>query len=174
MVTPKSFLQKHLDHQKFLHVVDYVRKESSGIKKLSTTEISRTNKFLAGKQHDDDYEPYRLEAVDVILPDGRVIQFSIISNPMAKARDIIGNALFMSGNGQGIEGAAYAYLEFVKAHLFKVANRRTAVAAALWVLLVSGYDCDAEKLHYIPIGDVREKDQIKEIEKQISALVFKP
>lgn len=170
MANPKNPLQKQLDHQKFLHAIDYVRKESQGIKKLSTTELSRTNQFLSGQS---EVEPWRFEPVEIQIPGGQIHQINVHSNPINIARDLIGNALQMSGNGQGVEAAEYLYSQLVLAHLFKTANRRTAVAAALWVLLISGYDCDAEALHDIPIGDLRNPSDLQSLKTKMHSLIRK-
>lgn len=169
MANTKNPLQKQLDHQKFLHAINYVRNESKGIKKLSTTELSRTNQFLSGTEND----PWRFEPVEIQIPGGQIHQINVHSNPINIARDLIGNALQMSGNGQGKEAAEYLYSELVLAHLFKAANRRTAVAAALWILLISGYDCDAEALHDIPIGDLRNPQDLQAIKTKMNALIRK-
>lgn len=150
-VSTKNPLHKQLDHQKFLHAVDYVRKESKGLKKLSTTELSRINSFLAGTSD----EPWRFEPVQVQIPGGALYKMNIITNPVNRARELLANALQLSGNGQGLEAASNLYSQLVLNHVFKQANRRTAVAAALWILLISGYDCDAEQFLNIPIGDLR-------------------
>lgn len=147
--------------------MDYVRKESQGIKKLSTTELSRINSFLSGTQDD----PWRFDPVDVQIPTGVLHTMKMISNPVNRARDLIGNALQMSGNGHGLDAASYLYSELVLAHLFKQANRRTAVAAALWILLISGYDCDADQFLRLPIGDLRNPSDLDSLRSKIEAIV---
>lgn len=165
MPSSKNPLQKQLEHQKFLHSVDYVRNESQGLKKLSTTELSRTNSFLTGNA-----EPWRFETVEVQIPGGKVHQVNMLTNPMNRARELISTALQMSGNGQGLEAAAYLYAHLVLEHLFKDANRRTAVSSALWVLLISGYDCDAEELLTVPIGDLRDPQEMASLKQKIEKI----
>lgn len=162
-------LQKQLDHQKFLHAVDYVRKESQGLKKLSTTELSRINSFLSGISD----EPWRFDSVQVQIPGGSLHTMNMISNPVSRARELLGTALQMSGNGEGLEAATSVYSQLVLNHLFKEANRRTAVAAALWILLISGYDCDAEKLLSIPIGNLRNRADLDSLRSKIESIVEK-
>jgi hypothetical protein len=169
MGVSKNPLQKQLDDQKFLHAVDYVRKESQGLKKLSTTELSRTNSFLSGNSD----EPWRFDPVQVQIPGGTLHSMNMISNPISRARDLISHALQMSGNGQGLEAASYLYSQLVLGHLFKEANRRTAVAAALWILLISGYDCDAEKFLRIPIGDLRKQADLDSLRSKIESITQK-
>jgi hypothetical protein len=168
-VSNKSPLQKQLDHQKFLHAVDYVRKESQSIKKLSTTELSRINSFLSGISD----EPWRFDPVQVQIPGGTLHKMNMLSNPINRARELVGNALQMSGNGQGLEAATFLYSQLVLDHLFQQANRRTAVAAALWILLLSGYDCDAEKFLNIPIGDLRNRADLDSLRTKIESIIRK-
>lgn len=173
MAGTKNPLQKQLDHQKFLHAIDYVRSEANGLKKLSTTELSRTNQYLCSKSQDENFEPWRFAPVHIQIPGGASHRVNVISNPMNRARELIGTAIQMSGNGQGLEAASYLYAHLVLEHLFKEANRRTAVAAALWILLISGYDCDAEKLLAIPIGDLRNENDLSNLKHKIEAIVSK-
>lgn len=168
-VNKQNPLQKQLEHQKFLHAVDYVRNESQGIKKLSTTELARINSFLSGNSE----EPWRFDTVEVQIPSGALHTMNMISNPVSRARDLLGNASQMSGNGQGLEAASFLYSQLVLGHLFKEANRRTAVAAALWILLISGYDCDAENFLRIPIGDLRKQTDLDSLRSKIESIVQK-
>lgn len=163
----KNPLQEALDHQKFLHAADYAKKESKGLKKLTTSELARTNTFLTGND-----EPWRFEITHVQIPGGQIHKIDVISNPMNRVRDLISSALQLSGNGQGLEGAAFIYSQLVLEHHFKDANRRTAVIAALWVLLISGYDCDAEKLLQIPIGDLRSSKDLADLPQKIKSICF--
>jgi hypothetical protein len=165
----KNPLQHQRDFQKFQHAVEYVRKESQGLKKLSTTELSRINSFLSGISD----EPWRFDPVQVQIPGGTLHVMNMISNPVNRARDLLGNALQMSGNGQGLEAATFLYSQLVLEHLFQEANRRTAVAAALWILLISGYDCDAEKLLQIPIGDLRKPADFDSLRSKVESITEK-
>jgi hypothetical protein len=169
MAEAKSFLQKQLDHQKFLHAIDYVRKESQGLKRLSTTELSRTNQFLSGSADD----PWRFESARVHLPDGSNYDVNVIVNPVNKARELLGDAIEKSGNGFGIEAAHELYAQLVLNHLFKAANRRTAVSATLWILLISGLDCDANELLNLKIGDLRNPTDYAELMNKIKQIVRK-
>jgi len=40
-------------------------------------------------------------------------------------------------------------------------------------LLISGYDCDAEALHEIPIGDLRNPEDLKSLKQKIHAIIKK-
>jgi hypothetical protein len=173
-MTVKNQLQKELDRQKFLHTVAYVRQEYSGIKKLSTTELTRANQFLTGLNHGEEQsDPWRFEPAEIQIPGGARHQINLISNPINRARELIGTALQLVGNNQTVEAAEYLYSQLVLEHLFKAANRRTAVLATLWILLVGGYDCDPELLLSIPIGDLRKPEDLKALYLKIQTIIFK-
>ncbi|MCB0394828.1 MAG: Fic family protein, partial [Bdellovibrionales bacterium] len=113
----------------------------------------------------------RFNPAEVQLPSGKLQSFNMVSNPINRAREIAGHALDFIYNEKPIEGAAYAYAHLVLEHLFKSANRRTAVLAAVWVLSLGDFEVDADELLNVPLGDLREpgvKEQLKEtIEKLI-------
>lgn len=160
-------LQRQLDQQKFLHAIEYVRSHAFSIKKISTTEISRTNQYLSGS----DEDPWRFDAIEVSIPGGSHYKMDVIQNPIERTRTLIGDALQMSGNGQGLEAAHYLYSQLVLNHVFKVANRRTAVAAALWILLISGYDCNPEELLAYKLGDLRKESDLLALKAKMQSLV---
>jgi hypothetical protein len=169
MKNPKNPLQKQLEQQKFLHAIDYVRNEAQGLKRLTTAELSRINLFLTGHTQTPDADPWRRDAVEISLPGGHVHQMNILSNPTMRARDLLGAALQTSGNGQGLEAASFLYSQLVLEHLFLEANRRTAVAAALWIMLISGYDCDAQWLLSVPIGNLRQFADLSNLQQKIAS-----
>jgi prophage maintenance system killer protein len=77
----------------------------------------------------------------------------------------------MSAANQGFEAAFYVYSELVLAHLFLTGNRRTGVAAAIWILLMSNLDCDANELLALPVGDLRKPSDAVQLHKKMSALL---
>ena len=162
----KNPLQKQLDQQKFLHAVQYVNKASGGIKKLTSSELAHLNQMITEAQED----VWRLQPTEIQIPSGKKIQFNVVNNPIARARDIIGNALQTAGNQEVFEAASYLYSQLVLEHLFNDANRRTAVLATLWLLQEHGVDVDAEKLHHIPIGDLRDPGNLESLADRIRAL----
>jgi hypothetical protein len=167
MSAPKSQLQKQLEQQKFLHGVKYVQNISSGIKKLTCNELSYLNHLITNHSTE---ETWRMEPVEVLIPSGTKLHFNIMSNPLARARDIIGDAFQRAGNDEIIEAAAYLYSTLVTEHLFKDANRRTAVLATMWLLNSSGVDVDPMKLHDIPIGDLRAPGSTEDLIKKIRSI----
>jgi len=163
----KSPLQKQLDEQKFQNAIAYVRGMAGGLKKLTSSEMVYLNQLLTG--HSDD--PWRIEAVEVQIPSGERHQFNLISNPLSRARDIIGNAFQKAGNSDVSAAASYFYSQLVLEHLFIDANRRTAVLATLWLILVHKMDLDAQELLTTPLGNLRDPENIKSLGKRIEVLL---
>jgi hypothetical protein len=168
--SPKSMLQKQLDQQKFLHGIKYVQQISGGIKKLTSNELAYLNHLITNHTTEDTW---RMDPAEIEIPTGAKFQVNIISNPLARAREIIGDAFQKAGNGQVIEAAADMYSKLVMDHLFKDANRRTAVLATIWLLNSHGIDIDPIKLHEIPLGDLRAQGSMDELNKKIRNLAGK-
>src|SRR6185312_7607732 len=89
----KGPLQNQMLEQRFLQGVSYVQQASHSIKKINTGELEHLNKILT----DGDEESWRFEAAQVLIPTGKSHQFGLVSNPINKAREILGNALQMAG-----------------------------------------------------------------------------
>jgi hypothetical protein len=145
-------LLKQLEDQRFLKAIHIVQQAAGGIKKLGANELAHLNRVLT----DSDDEPWRFESTQVRLPSGRVHDLNLLSNPILKAREIVGDSLQMAGNGDAEKAGLHIYIELVLAHVFSDANRRTAVLATTWVLALAGKEVDAEKLLKIPLGDLRD------------------
>lgn len=154
-------LQKQLEQQKFLHALDYVRRESNGIKKLTTSELSRINQFITG----NDEEPWRFNSVHIELPNGQIQEMNVITNPINRARDILSSSFDLAANDQIQLAAIELYTHLVLEHLFLSGNRRTAVLAVAWLLSCHNLNIDAEVLLKVPVGNLRnetEKESFKE------------
>ena len=167
MAQQKSELQKQLEHQKFLHGISYVQQAAGGIKKLNSSELSHLNQILTDNKH----EPWRLSETKVQIPSGQMQHFNIVSNPINRAREIIGNASDMAANDKTLEGASYLYSQLVLEHLFMDANRRTAVLATLWLLQSYSLEVDAQELLRVPIGNLRDKKDLELLAQKIEKLV---
>ena len=163
-----SSLQKQRDDQRFRRAVDYVAREANGIKKITTSELAHLNQTILDNQD----SPWRLEEVDIQLPSGQLHTFNLVSNPVTKARDILGIATQMAGNGDTKEAAFFVYSELVLAHLFTTGNRRTAVLATIWILESGGISVDAQKLLDIPLGDLRQKADRDAFVAQFERLLY--
>ena len=170
---PKSPLQKQLEEQKFLHGVAYVEQASGTIKKLSSSELMHLNEILTNKLPDNQVIPqelWRLEAVKIEIPGGEVT-LNMLSNPLSRAREITGDALEMAGNQKVLEAACYLYSQLVLEHLFKDANRRTAVLATIWLLGNFGIEVNAHQLLAVPIGNLRVPQEMAEFQAQVAKLL---
>lgn len=160
---PQNFLKAQLEEERFQHALAYVRNESKGLKILSTSELVRLNQHLTGSKSD----PWRTESTQVQLPTGDIHHFLLVTNPLQKAREIIGNAQLMAGNKDLLAAATYLYSQMVLEHLFIDANRRTAVLAVMWLMSSYDQEVDAEKLINIPIGNIRNKTDLEKLRQSI-------
>ncbi len=167
MTPPKNELQKQLEQQKFLHGISYVNQAAVGIKKLNSSELSQLNQILTDHKH----EPWRLNEVQVQIPSGHVQHFNIITNPINRAREIIGHAWDMAENDKAADGAVYLYSQLVLDHLFTDANRRTAVLATLWLLKSHNMNINAQDLLNFPIGNLRQKKDIEALASTVKNLM---
>ncbi|GIL18571.1 MAG: hypothetical protein BroJett040_23220 [Oligoflexia bacterium] len=170
---PKSMLQKQLEESHFEHGIAYVENESHGLKKLHTNELSHLNQILTGSKGDTASDPWRFEAAAVTLPTGHTQHFNVVSNPINRAREILGFAQIMEGNGEIIAGAQYLYTTLVKEHLFKDANRRTAALATYWILLSHDYEVDPHVLIKLKVGNLHDPKEYADFIQRLEALIHK-
>jgi hypothetical protein len=166
-MAPTNPLQKQLDENRFLHGVNYVEQNASGIKRMSTSELAHLNQILTGNTDD----PWRLEAASVTIPSGKTHQFNILSNPIHLARELLGTTHEMAGNGDNLEAAFRLYSQLVLLHLFRDANRRTAALGTLWLLRAHKVDADPKELANIDVGDLREQSDMSGLRDQLRALI---
>ncbi len=174
MTGPKAYrnpLQEQLDEQKFSHAVNYVTAAAPGIKKINSNELAHLNQLLNGHTNHQPIEPWRFEATHVNLPSGHTQHFNVVSNPIQRARDILGHAMQRAGNGEAVDAAIDLYVQLVLEHLFNDANRRTAALATLWVLQSQGMTLDAKQLLKIPVGNLRNSQELNELKEKIRSIV---
>ncbi|MBL7672413.1 MAG: Fic family protein [Bdellovibrionaceae bacterium] len=167
----KNPLQEQLDEKKLNHAIAYVNSEALGIKKINSNELAHLNQLLNSQANSQPAEAWRFEATQVNLPSGHTQHFNVVSNPIQRARDILGHALQKAGNGEAIEGATDIYIQLVLEHLFIDANRRTAALAALWILRSQGMDIDAKRLLKTPIGNLRDPQDVTSLRTLFRTLV---
>lgn len=160
-------LLKHRAQQKFSHALNYVQQAAGGPKILNTSELAHLNQMLTGGQDD----PWRLSPVSVTIPSGKTHHFNLLNNPIVCARDVIGEAQKLAGNGDLPEAAFYLYSQIVLNHLFLDANRRTAALATLWMVQAAGGSIDAALLDKQPIGDLRDAKDLANLKTKIKSLV---
>lgn len=166
MSQTKNPLQKVRENQRFVNGLSYVYRAAGGIKKINSGELMHLNQILT-----ETDEPWRFEPAEIEIPGGKKQLFNLVSNPVAKARELIGNALQTAGNGEVEKAAVELYRELVLAHLFRDANRRTAVLATVWILENHGIKVDAESLANIPVGDLRTESERRIFENRVSELI---
>lgn len=166
---PKSLLQKQADEAHFSHAIAYVRNEAHGLKKLHTSELARLNQILTGNNED----PWRFTQTKIQLPTGHIEEMSMIENPMAKAREILGDTHQLEANDKVSEAALSIYTRLVTAHLFNDANRRTAALAAYWVLESHNQNVDPHAIVKIPVGNLRDHEQLSKFSTLFTALIQK-
>lgn len=164
-----SILQKQLEAARFEHGISYVEHEYSGNKKLQTMELAHLNQILTGSPKD----PWRFEAVQVNLPTGHSQHFNVITNPFARARELLSLASIMEGNDDYIAAAQYLYTHLVKEHLFKDANRRTAALAIFWILLSNNVKADPHALIQLKVGNLHDPKEYADYINRLEVLIQK-
>lgn len=160
-------LQKQLEEQKFLHAVAYVEQATNGPKILTTAELAYLNQMLTDKKR----EPWRMEPIAVTIPTGKTHHFNLMSNPVPVARDILGEAFSIAGNGDRLQAAVQLYSKLILAHLFIDANRRTAALAVLWMLRAHNANIDPILLEKYSVGDLRDINDLQKLSQKLSMLI---
>ncbi len=155
---PTNVLKKQLELVRFEKTIDYVKSHAGGQKHLNSSELAHLNNMLCNVNNSED--PWRMGPVTLTLPSGRQGHFSVLSNSQKEASELIGQCRDMANNGHLIEAATKLYSELVLKHLFKEANRRTAVAATSWLMYEHGIQIPAMGLLEMGLGDLREKEQM--------------
>jgi hypothetical protein len=164
---PNNMLQKQLENERFEHALNYVQKESLGIKNLTTAELGQLNQMLTGDQD----SPWRFNEITITIPTGTIKKIAVIQNPVIKARDILSTATHLLQNDSALSCAYYVYRELVLSHVFNDANRRTAVLATIWFLNSVQINVDARQLLKIPIGDIQDISHSSEFKNKLDMLI---
>lgn len=151
-----NVLKKQLELVRFEKTMDYVMSSAGGMKRLNSSELAHLNNMLTHKTED----PWRAEETTISLPSGETREITMISNPQVQASEIINRAREEAGDGDLVEAAVILYSELVLGHLFRDANRRTAVCAASWILMEHGKSIPAMGLLELGLGDLRESGQL--------------
>lgn len=160
-------MQLQREELRFRRGVDYVHHAARGIKKINSSELVILNQIMTDSKED----PWRFEAAEIKIPTGKTLTLNLVSNPITRARDILGTAQQMAGNQDTVEAALYAYRELVLAHLFRDANRRTAVLATIWILESAGMQISPDELLEIPLGDLRNLDERESFSTALTELI---
>jgi len=157
-----NFLKKQLELVRFEKTIDYVTASAGGRKHLNSSELAHINSMLTLTPT----EVWRSEPVTVKLPFGDK-NFSMITNYQIQAQEIISKARDEANNGDLAQAAAKIYADLVLNHLFIDANRRTAVAAASWILMEHGVTIQAMGLLELGAGDLSEPKQFQALKQVI-------
>jgi hypothetical protein len=105
--------------------------------------------------------------VTLTLPSGKNVTLSLIADPKMTSREKLHRATELAEAGKVIDAAVDIYAGLVMAHVFKDANRRTAVLAANYFLRRYGVPLSGVALHEIGLGDLREPGQLEALRETI-------
>jgi hypothetical protein len=162
-----NFLRRQLERSRFERALEVVDSLVDRRAFLNSAELARLNNILRGERG----EPWREQATVCQLPSGRNERFQILSDPIKKAREILHHASEQAASGQVVEAAAELYAQLVLNHVFKDANRRSAVLAAAYLLKFSGVHVSAMGLHELGLGDLRVPGQLDALRETIRNVV---
>ncbi|MFN8370350.1 MAG: hypothetical protein U0T83_06970 [Bacteriovoracaceae bacterium] len=159
-------LLKQLEEQRFEHALSYADDSSHNLKKLTSQELVHINQLLTKQE-----SVLRLSNAEIQLKNGKIQSFSMISNPLIRARDVIADARDIAFTGDLGEAVFHLYTQLILDHLFNDANRRTAAVAAYWLMGEKHIKIDVYTLLEIPVGDLRDLKTLKELRQDIEVLV---
>jgi hypothetical protein len=151
-----NFLKRQLERARFERALEIAESMVETGAFLNTAELGRINNVLMGEHT----EPWRETAAVCKLPSGHNENFQVLADPITKAKEILTHAKNRADGGEVVEAAADVYAQLVLTHVFKDANRRTAVVAAAYLLKLHGIQVSALGLHELGLGDLRDSGQI--------------
>jgi hypothetical protein len=162
-----NFLQRQLERARFERALEVAASMVESGAFLNTAELARINNVLRGEKA----EPWREGAAVCQLPSGREESFTLLADPITKAKEILRHGKDRAAAGEVIEAAADVYAQLVLTHVFKDANRRTAVVAAAYLLKLHGVEISAMGLHELGLGDLRAEGQIEALRETLRSAV---
>ncbi len=162
LVSPNSptSLAKQLELTRFERAMAVSESMAARRVLLTTAELARLNEILTGKS---DGDPWRQEPVTITLPSGRTESFALLADPKRTAREKLHRATELAEAGAVVDAAVDIYVGLVLAHVFKDANRRSAVLAAHYFLQRYGIPLPGLALHEIGLGDLRQEGEIESL-----------
>jgi prophage maintenance system killer protein len=161
-----SPLARQLEVARFERAMEVTESLADHRALLTTAELGRLNQILSGKTED----PWRQEPVTLTLPSGKTETLALLADPKLQAREKLHRATELAEAGAVIDAAVDAYVGMVLAHVFKDANRRTAVLAAHYFLRRYGAPVSGLALHEMGLGDLREEGQIQALRDTIQQM----
>lgn len=159
----KNPLEQQLEEARFNSAIQYIKTNSHGIKHLSPSELAYINQIIDGQKVDPQNDPWRSNTVQIKIRTGQIHQISVISNPLKATQDIISQTHDITRTQSLTDAALYIYTEMIKGHFFKDANRRTAVAATLWIVNEALKDFNPTDLYNHEAGDIRDPEEFKKL-----------
>lgn len=150
-------LKRQLEIARFERALEIVESLAERRALLTTAELGRVNQILSGK----NTEPWRQESVTITLPSGKIETLGLIIDPVLTAREKLHRATETAEEGSAVDAAVDIYVGLVLSHVFKDANRRTAVLAAHYFLQRYGVSVSGLALHEIGLGDLRNEGEIE-------------
>jgi prophage maintenance system killer protein len=152
-----NFLQRQLERARFERALEVAESMVDSGAFLNTAELARINNVLRGQID----EPWREGAAVCKMPSGNEESLQLLADPITKAKEILRHAKDRAAVGEVVEAAADVYSQLVLTHVFKDANRRTAVVAAAYLMRLHGYDISAMGLHELGLGDLRAEGTLE-------------
>lgn len=162
-------LQNQLERIRFERALEVCESMANHRVLLTTTELARLNNILTGRTED----PWREESTVVTLPSGKQETLSLLTNAKLIAREKLHRATTLAEAGAIVDAAVDIYVGLVLSHVFKDANRRSAVLAAHYFLHRYGVLVSGIALHALAVGDLRDMNQVSALTRSINALIAK-
>jgi hypothetical protein len=161
-------LAKQLELSRFQRALEVCESIAENRALLTTFELERVNSILAGKEQSN---PWRDSPVTLMLPGGKTETLQLLSDPKITARDHLHRATETAENGHAVDAAVNLYADLVLSHVFKDANRRTAVTAAHYILKRYEIPITGLAIHEIGLGDLRETGHREELLQTVHQMV---
>jgi prophage maintenance system killer protein len=168
-------LKRQLEMARFDRALEVAESLADHRALLTTGELARLNCILTGKNPHEIAEssandPWRDEPVTVTLPSGKTETLILIADPKVTAREKLHRATELAEAGAVIDAAVEVYTGLVLAHVFKDANRRTAVLASHYFLRRYGVPLSGLAIHELGLGDLREEGQIENLRETLQQM----
>jgi prophage maintenance system killer protein len=164
-------LKRQLEMARLDHAIEVAESLADHRALLTTAELARLNSILTGKPaHESGHEqedPWREGPVTISLPSGKTETLMLIADPKVTAREKLHRATELAEAGSVIDAVIEIYTGLVLAHVFKDANRRTAVLASHYFLRRYGIPLSGLAIHELGLGDLREEGQIEALRETV-------
>jgi len=160
-------LKRQLEMARFDRALEAAESLADHRALLTTAELARLNDILTGTPPGRLEAPWRKEPVTIILPSGKTETLALIADPVVTAREKLHRATEMAESGAVIDAVFHIYTDLVLAHVFKDANRRTAILASHYFLKRYRVPLSGLAIHELGLGDLREEGQIESLRETI-------